>query len=181
MPSHLTNVVFLLLFVSRQQLQAEIKALCAAPLAGAPTPEHGKKDVQQGRDSVAAYLGGAQMRCPLPILSWLLMTLPLGLLGSSQIIHSCPWMKGRAAAAALGEAQAPQRDINPKPFPSSTAARQVGWLWLNELGKTAGRRRCQSREQHQGPEPLLSSSFDVAKSMADINHCHPTDLGGQPP
>lgn len=48
MPSHLTDVAFLLLCVSCQQLQAEIKALCAVLLAGAPTPEHGKKDVQQG-------------------------------------------------------------------------------------------------------------------------------------
>lgn len=67
LPSHLTNVAFLLLFVSHQHLQAEIKALCVTPLCrGSHARAQGGGCLMgRGGDSVAAYLGDARLHCPL--------------------------------------------------------------------------------------------------------------------
>ena len=94
MPSHL--VACLLLFVSRRHLQAEIKALRAARLcrgSHAGALGGGCAVVVVGGDLVAAYLGGARPRCPIP---WLLVACPLAPLGLIL------WDQPKSSIAAAG-------------------------------------------------------------------------------
>lgn len=107
------------------------------------------------------------MCCPLPIIFWLLMTLPLGPLGSLQIIHSCPRMKGglHLPPPPPGKGTGFSGEYKPQTLPHLHCCR-AGWV---AVAKLAGK----GHREKVVLEPLLGFSFNVAKSMADTNHCQP--------
>lgn len=110
--------------------------------------------------------GGCSTALPPPLAAHDLSLGSFGTdpLGSAQITCSRP---GIIFARAKGTAG----NKNPKSLPQLRCCR-AGW-WLSEVGKAGGGgRRWQRQEQRLGPEPSLGFSFNVAKSAADINHCH---------